>query len=367
MTEDYYFWSHRLLIAKAAQAEGFDVYVATHVEKYREELKQQGLLVVSTLFSRSNKNLLIQIKALIQLIRVFKKIKPDIVHNVALKAILFGTISSWMTRVPQTINLVAGLGVIFTDQSKKYRLISKLARMVARILFSSSNIWVIAQNQDDMREIHCMAPKARMKLVRGSGVDTTKYFPVSEPLGPVRVTLLARMLWHKGIGEFVKASRILKSWGENLDMQLVGGLDFGNPACISEQQLLDWQSVGLINWLGHQTDIARIWAESHIAVLPSYREGLPKSLLEAAACGKPMIAADTPGCREIVIDQHNGFLVPVQDAEALARAIQKLAHDSDLRVKMGNYSRQLVCREFSNEHVIEQTMELYRELVPTMG
>ncbi|MEI6791446.1 MAG: glycosyltransferase family 4 protein, partial [Myxococcaceae bacterium] len=359
----YYFLSHRLLIAKAAQREGFEVYVATHVEKHEEKLRQDGFTVFPTIFSRNNKNLLTQIKALFQLVKIFRQVRPDIVHNIALKAIVFGAIASWINRLPKTINLVAGLGVVFTDQSKKYKLISRFARRLARVLLQHSGTLVIVQNSDDMSEMKLMAPRAKICLIRGSGVNIHDYAPILEPTGVVKVTLVGRMLWHKGVGELVEASRLLKSWGEELEILLVGGLDFGNPACISKQQLLDWQSVGLIKWLGHQMDIARVWAESHIAVLPSYREGLPKSLLEAAACGKPIIAADAPGCREIVVDRYNGFLVPVRNAEALAKAIQRLIHKPELRVKMGYRSRQLVCKEFSNEHVVEQTMRIYHELL----
>ena len=367
MTEDYYFWSHRLLVAKSAKQEGFDVYVATHIGEYLGKLLQEGFQVVPTIFSRNNQNLWTQTKALLELVKIFKQIKPDIAHNIALKAIVFGSIASWVTGVPKVINLVAGLGVVFTDESKKYKLISKIARFIAGVLFSRSDVLVIVQNLDDKREIQNMASKATIKLIRGSGVDIQKYFPTTEPIAPICVSLVARMLWHKGVGEFVEASRLLKSWGENLNMQLVGGLDYGNPACITEQQIFDWQSAGLISWLGHQKNIGKIWLESHIAVLPSYREGFPKSLLEAAACGRPIVAANTPGCREIVIEGYNGFLVPVRNAEALAKAIQKLAHDSKLRAKMGLCGRELVCEKFSNERVIEQTMKVYHELIPAIG
>ena len=367
MTEDYYFWSHRLLIAKSAQKNGFDVYVATHVGKYLHNFQQEGFHVLPTIFSRNNQNLFTQIKALLQLAGIFRQVKPDIVHNVALKAIVFGSIASWVSSVPKTINLIAGLGFVFTDQSKKYRLISQFARLIARVLLSHSGAVTVVQNSDDMCEIKSMAPRATVKLIRGSGVNILNYAPVAEPIGPICVNLVGRMLWHKGIRELVEASRLLKSWGESLNIQLVGSLDFGNPACISEKQLLDWQSAGLIRWIGHQTNIAQIWAQSHIAVLPSYREGLPKSLLEAAACGRPIVAADTPGCREIVIEGCNGFLVPVRNAEALAKAIQRLAHDPALRSRMGSRGRQLVCQEFSNERVIEQTMKVYHELLPAIG
>jgi glycosyltransferase involved in cell wall biosynthesis len=362
VTEDYYFWSHRLLIAKAAQQAGFEVFIATHIQEYGERLKREGCQVFPTFFSRDNKNLARQFLALVQLIGIFRRVRPDIVHNVALKAIVFGSIAAWFARVPKVINLVAGLGIVFTDDSKKYRFFSQLGCLMARILFQRQNTLVVTQNSDDMCEIKHMAPKASFRLIRGSGVNTGDYSPQGEPSNStIQVTLVGRMLWHKGIREFVEAARLVKQQQASVIFRLVGGLDFGNGAHISESQLLEWQSSGLIQWLGHQENIAKIWTQSHIAVLPSYREGLPKSLLEAAACGKPIVAADTPGCREIVVDGYNGFLVPPKNSEALANAILRLVIDPDLRTRMGKNSRQLVCEQFSDEKVIEQTLGIYRE------
>lgn len=292
MTEDYYFWSHRLPIAKAAQKAGFEVFVATHIHSYSEDLRREGFIVYPALFSRSNTNLWIQFKALLELIQIFRQVQPNIVHNVALKAIVFGSIAAWVARVPRVINLIAGFGSVFTGDSIKYR-------YFARMLLQRKGSVVMTQNLDDAHEIKQMAPGASVRLIRGSGVDTELFSLVPEPEGPIRVALVGRMLWNKGVGEFVEASRWLQSWGENIKMVLVGGLDFGNPASISRRQLDEWQLTGLVSWIGHQQDIRKIWAQSHIAVLPSYREGLPKSLLEAAASGRPIVAADTPGCRKL--------------------------------------------------------------------
>lgn len=353
VTEDYYFWSHRLPIAKAAQKEGFDVYVATHANKHGQQIQQEGFVLISTVFSRNNQNLFKQFKALLGLVVIFWRVKPDIVHNVPLKSAVFGTIAAWVARVPVTINLLPGLG---------YGLLNRVSKWIGWFLLHRPGVTVVVQNSDDLAEIQKMAPRARVELIRGSGVDITQYLPTPEPSGPIKVTLVARMSWHKGIAEFVEAARILKSQGESMILQIVGGLDFDNIAPISENQLLDWQSQGLIKWFGHQDNIAEIWANSHMAVLPTYREGLPKSLLEAAACGRAMIASDAPGCREIVLHDHNGLLVPVKDASALAKAIQKLAHDPILRSQMGENGRKLVCQEFSNRKVVEQTMALYEKV-----
>ncbi|MBL4817615.1 MAG: glycosyltransferase family 4 protein, partial [Deltaproteobacteria bacterium] len=360
VTEDYYFWSHRLLIAKAAQRAGFDVYVATHVNEHGDKIKQEGFILLPTLFSRNNQNLFRQFRALFELVQIFRKVKPDLVHNVALKAIAFGSIAAWLAGVKSTINLVTGLGVVFTDDRKKYRLLSNLYRTFLRVLFLRSNTFLILQNSDDDLEMKRIVPKAQISLIRGSGVNVEYYFPVPETSGKAVVTLVARMLWHKGIGELVEASRLLRARGEAVCIQLVGGVDYGNAAHILREKLLQWQDEGLIRWLGYREDVREIWFNSHIAILPSYREGLPKSLLEAAACGRPIITSDVPGCREMVIDGYNGFIVPVKNSERLANAIQKLVKDSDLRKTMGMNSRKLVCEQFSDDIVSSQTLELYR-------
>ncbi len=358
MTEDYYFWSHRLPVARAARDAGFEVHVATHVHEFASAIKQEGFILHPTRFERSNRNLWNQFLALLELVRLFRSVRPQIVHNVALKAIVFGTIAARFSRVPKVVNLVAGMGAVFTSEERKYRLASMIARVVGRVLFGFSNTVVTVQNSDDLREIKSMVPNARVELIRGSGVNINHFIPSQEPEGSICVTLVGRMLWHKGVGEFVEASRILRDSG--FRMQLVGGIDLHNPAAISKEQLQLWQSEGHIFWLGHQKNINEIWSQSHVAVLPSYREGLPKSLLEAASCGRPIIVADSPGCREIVQEGYNGFLVPKGDARALAKAILKLGLNRALREEMGRRSRQMVEEHFCEGKIVEQTLELYQ-------
>jgi glycosyltransferase involved in cell wall biosynthesis len=364
VTEDYYFWSHRLPVARAARAAGFEVHVTTHVTSHGDLISGEGFILHPTRFGRSNRNLLAQILALRELISLFRSIRPNVVYNIALKAIVFGSIASKIARVPRVINLVAGLGVVFTSEDKKYRVASLLARMLARLILSSRSSVVTVQNQDDLREIKNMAPKAQVKLIRGSGVDTRSFILNPEPQGEVCVSLVGRMLWHKGVGEFAEAAKIIRDFG--FKMQLVGGLDLHNPSGIPEDELLKWHQEGHVSWLGHTEDIARIWANSHIAVLPSYREGLPKSLLEAASCGKPIVAADTPGCREVVRNGYNGFLVPKGDAGALAKAILRLGLNRSLREQMGIRSRQMVEQYFCETKIAAQTLELYHDALQSI-
>lgn len=359
VTEDYYFFSHRLPIAKAALAEGYDVAVATHVTNSKELIEKAGIRVIPTLFSRSNANLFAQVKSLIELFWIFRKEKPTIVHCVALKAILFGNIAATAAGVQNLVNTIAGLGLIFTDERRKYKLFSKIARIIAKILFSRTRTVTIVQNRDDFAELEKIAPFANIELIKGSGVDCDSYAPSCEPEGRFIVSLIARMIAHKGIFEFVEASRILQQRGLDICFQLVGGLDYGYDANITDQQILGWQSQGLVTWLGQRSDIPEVIAKSHVIVLPSYREGLPKALLEAAACGRPMIAADTPGCREVVIDELTGLLVKPKDPDSLAEAIERLTLDSGLRNRMGVQARKMACEQFSNLKVSELTSSVY--------
>jgi glycosyltransferase involved in cell wall biosynthesis len=223
----------------------------------------------------------------------------------------------------------------------------------------------VVQNPDDaliMKEIGVSAD--RICVIRGSGVDLETFRPAPEPGGEITITMVSRMLWDKGVGELVAAARELRTSDTKVRVQLVGPPDYDNPAAIPEQTLRDWEREGVVQWLGQQDDIVQVWARSHIAVLPSYREGLPKSLLEAAACGRPMVSTDVPGCREIVVDGETGLLVPARDATSLARALGRLAADAPLRKRMGAAARRRVAEHFSEARVASDTLALYKSLVP---
>jgi glycosyltransferase involved in cell wall biosynthesis len=223
----------------------------------------------------------------------------------------------------------------------------------------------IVQNPDDIGLLIKMGvPEDRLRLIRGAGVDTEVFSPALEsPPEPITVLFSARMLWDKGAGEFVEAARLLTEAGVKARFILVGAPDPGNPASIPEETLSAWRGENGVEWWGHRDDMRSVFHTAHIACLPSYREGLPKVLLEAAACGLPIVATDTPGCREIVRDGDNGVLVPVQDAQALAVALRSLIDDGMLRAKMGRRAREIVLAEFSQEQVIAETLAVYHELI----
>jgi glycosyltransferase involved in cell wall biosynthesis len=328
VTEDWYFVTHRLPLAMAAQKAGFDVAVATRVGEYGETIRAAGIRLIPFGLARRRGNPLREVAALV---RLYCRERPDIVHHVALKPIVYGALSAWLASVPAQVNAVAGLGWLFTSTTGMMRLVRPAVRWTLAWLLNARGSLTIVQNPDDRALLIGMyLPETRLRLIRGAGVDTTSFHPVPEPSGSVCIVLATRMLWDKGVGEFVEAARLLTQAGVKARFVLVGDPDPGN----------------------------------HIVCLPSYyREGLPKVLLEAASCGLPIVTTDAPGCREIVRPGDNGFLVPMRDTQALAHALRILIDDEGLRAKMGRRAREIVLAEFSQEQVIAETLAVYQELI----
>ena len=376
VTEDWYFWSHRLPIARAARAAGWEVMVATRVAKHGERIRREGFRLVPIGLRRRSLAPWREAAAIAELLRLYRRERPDLVHHVAMKPVLYGSLAAALARVPAVVNALAGMGYVFTSSGVKARLLRPLIRTAFRWLLDRPNRRLILQNPDDIAAMTKGTVTAeRVALIRGSGVDIEAFAPPVAPAGAPTgapegtsvAVMVSRMLWDKGVGELVGAARLLRRREVPLRVVLVGSPDPDNPASIPERQLRDWDASGDVAWWGERSDIAEIWAKGQIAVLPSHREGLPKSLLEAAACGRPMVAADVSGCREIVKDGVTGLLVPPGDAGGLADALERLARDPDLRRRLGAAARDLVERELSEEAVVAQTLALYRSLVPGAG
>ncbi|MCH8999348.1 MAG: glycosyltransferase family 4 protein [Proteobacteria bacterium] len=373
VTEDWYFWSHRLPIARAARAAGWEVLVATRVAEHGERIRREGFRLVPIGLRRRSLAPWREVAAIAELARLYRRERPDLVHHVAMKPVLYGSLAAALAGVPAVVNALAGMGYVFTSSGVKARLLRPLIRTAFRWLLDRPNSRLILQNPDDIAAMtgatvaKGTVAAERVALIRGSGVDIQIFRPREEPGGTPVAVMVSRMLWDKGVGELVEAARLLRRREVPLRVVLVGPPDPDNPASIPERQLRDWDASGDIAWWGERSDIAEIWAQGQIAVLPSHREGLPKSLLEAAACGRPMVAADVSGCREIVKDGVTGLLVPPGDAGGLADALERLARDPDLRRRLGAAARDLVEREFSEEAVVAQTLALYRSLVPGAG
>ncbi|UCH85883.1 MAG: glycosyltransferase family 4 protein [Candidatus Latescibacterota bacterium] len=366
VTEDWYFCSHRIPIARAARDAGYDVAVATRVRDHGDVIRREGFKLIPLDWRRRSINPWHETKALTDLVRLYRRERPDIVHHIALKPAVYGSLAARLTRVPATVNTVAGLGYVFTSRALKARMLSPALKFAIRTLLNRNSSLLILQNPDDRRVLGelCGTPRERTVLIRGSGVDVQRFVPMPQPDGIPNVTMVSRMLWNKGVGELVEATRRLKRDGASLTVTLVGAPDEENPASISVRQLEQWQHEGLVEWLGHRSDIEEVWRRSAIAVLPTtYGEGVPKALIEAAACARPIVATDVPGCREIVKSGESGFLVPPGDTGELADAIHRLVSDTSLRRRMGESGAGYARAEFSEQKVVEQTMRVYKRLV----
>lgn len=367
ITEDWYFWSHRLDLARHAAQAGFDVLIATRVTEHRDRIQREGFKLLPIRLDRRSRNPIAELAAVLELVRLYRRERPTIVHHVALKPIVYGSFAAWWSGVPNVINAFAGLGYVFTDQKRRSGMLGICLQYVYRILLSLNKSVVIFQNREDRDLLieERVVTLEHTRIIPGSGVDTKAFDVGPSPSGSPVVMLAARMLWDKGIGDFVEAVRSIKRQEVSARFVLVGRCDEHNPAAIEQAQLEAWVDEGLIEWWQHREDMPSVFSKATIVVLASYREGLPKALLEAAACGKPLIATDVPGCREIVTHGINGFLVPPRNPAALASAIDSLLHNSALRVKMGQAGREAVLRCFSIEKVTAQLIALYRELLAT--
>lgn len=369
VTEDWYFCSHRLPIARAARDAGMKVVVATRVDRHGERITGEGFGLVDLPWRRRSRNLFREIFAFVRLLRLYRKERPDVVHHVAMKPVLYGAVAALLTGVPRQVNAVAGFGYVFTSKSTAATLLRPLFRTVFRRVLNRPGSCVVVQNPDDrdaMIAARMSAPE-NVRIIKGSGVDTDYFVPGSEPDGVPTVTLVSRMLWSKGVAEMVEAARILRSRGVTLRVWLVGDPDPENPESVPEEKLRGWHDDGLVEWKGHVENIRGVMASTTVAVLPSYREGLPKTMLEAASCGLPAVATDVPGCREVVRHGENGLLVPPRDAAALADAIARLLADGDLRRTMGERGRRIAVEFFSEKHVVDQTMAVYRAALAAPG
>lgn len=364
VSEDWYFCSHRLPIGIALKKAGADVVVVTRVRDHAGPILDAGLRLRETQLDRSGLNPLHDRKTIAELLQIYRDEKPDLVHHVALKPTIYGAYCAWRTGVPAVVNALGGMGFLFLARSLPARVLRSVVRLLMRFLLNRSNSRTILQNRDD---IDLLTQRIGVKpgnicLIRGSGVDTEKFKPTPPPEGTPIAICVSRMLHDKGIGELVEAARLLKTKGIALKVRLVGSTD-DNPASIDEATLAGWKAEGVVEVAGPSTDIAGEYARAHIAVLPSYREGLPKSLLEAAAAGRPLVATDVPGCREICRDGETGLLVPARTVGPLADALEKLATDPDLRRTLGKRARAVAVEEFAEDIVVNQTLALYGEML----
>ena len=366
--DDGFFLSHRMPIARAARDAGFAVAVACPVADHGDAIRADGMRVLSIRLTRGRISPLADLGTLAALVRICRAERPDIVHAVAMKPVLYGTAAARLAGVPAVVGALTGLGYVFSSGEIRAMLLRPLVRRALRWALGGRRSTCIVQNPDDAAFVVGLGiERRRIAVIPGSGVDTARFAPSTEPKGPLRATMVSRLLWDKGVGEFVEAARLARARNPDVRFTLIGAPDEGNPAAVPLAQLEGWKDEGLIDWQGHRDDIPAVWKESHIAVLPSYREGLPKALLEAASSGRPVVAADVPGSREIARDGESGLLVPPRDPAALAAAILRLADDPGLRARLGTGGRVLVERHFSEDRIAAETLALWRRLLDSAG
>lgn len=373
VSEDWYFLSHRLHLAIAAQRHFGEVVIACNDTGKFNLIRNHGFRVINLTYTRRGVSIVEDIRLIFKLRKIFKKEKPAIIHNVAFRIVFFSMIAYKSIRIKNAgiINAIMGLGHLYSSSLK-----AKFARggveMLLKKLLSRSRIEIIVQNSDDFKVVTSrLTTLENVNLIKGSGVCLKKYFFINKNITkdrslPVRLCMLSRLIKQKGIYEYYAASQIVleKSPKSTIEFHLYGKPDLANPLAIKEEEILRWNQKANFKWHGHAENNLEVFKISDIAVLPSYYgEGIPKCLIEAAACGLPIITTNMPGCREIVKDGINGILVPPRDPQALAQAILKLAQDKELRKNMGTAGRKMVENEFSSERVNRETIMLYQSLL----
>ncbi len=371
---DWYLYNFRRSLALALREAGHELLLLSPPGEYGARLRALGLRWEPVPMDRRSLNPLREAAVLAHLWRLFRRERPDLVHGFTIKCAVYGSLAARAAGVPARVNAVTGMGYVFTSTDAKARALRPLVRLLMRAALDGRDARLILQNPDDVavfEQARLVAP-GHIRLIPGSGVDCVRFAP-GESVGrghapdadtpPFRVLLAARLLWDKGLAEFVDAARRLHGEGRAIDFLLAGDPDPGNPAAVPEATVHDWVAEGLLHWLGHVDDMPALFASVDVVVLPSYREGLPKGLIEAGACALPLVTTDVPGCREVVTDGVDGLLVPVRDAGALATAIARLHDDPMLAARLGAAARQRALDEFDERIVIARTQAVYQELL----
>ncbi len=369
MNEALFFTTHRLPIALAAQARGVEVHVAAPFDSAPvARIRELGFHYHDIPLARGGRNPLADLRLFWRFAGLIRALRPDLVHHVAMKPVIWGGLASRLLGVPAVVHAITGLGFLFIRDDRGARWMRRLLIPLYRFALHHRNARAIFQNPDDLALFtdNAMVPPAIVDMIRGCGVDLERYAPRPEPEAPpVRVVFPARLIGDKGLREFVGAARLLKAEGLDARFLLVGRRDPENPTDIAEAEIRGWEAEGLVEWRGFSSDMPAVFADAHLVCMPSYREGLPRVLIEAAACGRAIVTADVPGCREIVRDGDNGALARVADAADTARALRPLIVDADLRARMAARGRARAEAEFSVGRFVEETLASYARVTPS--
>ncbi len=365
----------RLSWIKALKDEGFEVYVLVPEGRYCEKLKKEKVKVINYKIKRGSLNPINALATVCNLYKIMKQEKFDLVQTFTLQPNVYGTIAAWLAGVPTVVNLVEGLGYVYTGNSFKQKILRAIFNILISFSFKKAKK-IIFLNSNDLNTLGNLFNKNKAVIIRGTGINTEYYSPSNVDLKQVEklrnelkikgddivITIIARLYWSKGIREFVQAAKLLLNKYSNLKFLIVGPIDKGNPEAVPENFIKE-NTNQFIKFLGERDDIKEILFLTDIYVLPSYREGIPRTILEAMSMKKPIVTTNAPGCKETVEDGHNGFLVPIKDVKKLAEAVETLIKDESLRNKMGYASREKVKKEFSDEIVVNKVLKLYKDLL----
>jgi glycosyltransferase involved in cell wall biosynthesis len=367
---DWAFMVNRLPIAIEAVRQGYSVHIACAFTGREDELRSYGFILHEIKFTRSGHNPFTELFTVLSIFRLVRQLKPDLIHAVTIKPVLYGGIISKVLRVPAFVAAISGLGFVFTSNTLKAVTLRKFAEIAYRFALSVNNIKVIFQNPFDKSIVQKAAnlEDRNIIMIKGSGADLTEYTVTEPPNGTPIVAMACRLLKEKGVYEFIESARSIKNKGIDCRFWLIGAPDYGNPHSITDGEIAQWDKEGHVEFFGHRSDISSLFSQSTIVVLPSYYgEGLPKVLIEAAACGRPVITTDNPGCAEAVINNVTGIVVPIRDVNALSDAIEFLLNNSDLRIDMGRQGRILAEKEFDISSVVSTHLSVYKELLTNSG
>lgn len=361
---DWFFISHRLIIAQKAILNGYDVFVACKNTGRISEIEELGVKHINLPISRSGTNPYSELKILINLYRIYYKIKPDIVHHITLKPVIYGSIISKLLGINQIVNAVSGLGYNFTKGRKG--IVQNMMINLLRFGFDRKKITVIFQNGDDelfFKELKITSDQNKIVRIKGSGVDLKQFKRAPMPdFNTIKILLPSRMLWDKGVKELREASEILaEKYSDKIQFILCGLADKNNKTGVSESYLEDWHDGTYVNWIGYKKNMVDIYNNCHLVVLPSYREGMPKSLIEACAIGRAIITTNAIGCKDCVDEGVNGLKIPIYSSKELAAAIEKLCSNTNIIKKMGENSRIKAEKEFDVKDVVVKHLEIYSE------
>jgi len=357
ISEDWVFLNHRFDLAKKIISSGFKLSLITKVSNYKKEIEEKKINVINLKTERGSLNIRKSLKDIYKIFKIYKKLKPDIVHHFGIRQIVHGNIAARLAGIKKSYNSITGLGSVFISGNiiLKFFILTVLK---ISLLFKKS--YILVQNKHDFDFVKKKLPNKNNILLPASGVDTNKFLQTKEPKGNVIFLFASRIIKDKGIIELIEATKQLKSQKKKFELYIAGSPDFQNKSTISHVQLKTWESLGYIRYLGLVKDMEQLYKKVHVGILPSYREGLPKSLLEAASSGKPIITTDVPGCNEIVKNEFNGLIVPPKDSNELMKAMKKLILNKKLRISMGKKGRELIKKNFSNSKATKDIVNLYQ-------